>query len=63
MYFVLKQHQEMGRTFENNVRVGGFRTLTGAKNTAKRAAPAFIRNEKREIVGQTVSNALPLFIA
>ena len=59
MFFVLKQVQENGRTYDVNVRVGGVRTVKGAKNMAKRHAPAIVRDESRRIVGQTVNPAIP----
>lgn len=62
MYFVLKQHQEMGRTFDVNVRMGGFRTVKGAFNACKRNAPALVKDETRRIVGQSVCPATPLYI-
>lgn len=62
MYFVCKQHQEFSRTYENNVRLGGFKTVKGAMNAAVRHAPAIVRTDKREIVGQTIDGALPFFI-
>lgn len=62
MFFVCKQHQEYGRTYENNVRMGGFKTVKGAMNAARKHAPAIVRTDGREIVGQSVSGALPFFI-
>jgi hypothetical protein len=64
MYFVLKQVREpmFAETFERNVRLGGFRTPQGARNAAKKFAPAIIRNEMRITLGQTVSPSLPLFV-
>jgi len=62
MYFVCHQHTEHGRTYENNVRMGGFRTVKGAMNAAVRHQPTIVRTDKREIVGQTIDGALPFFI-
>jgi len=62
VYFVCKQHQEHGRTYENNVRMGGFKTVKGAMNAAVKHQPALVRNESRAIVGQTIDGALPFFI-
>lgn len=59
MYFVLKQHQEYGRTFDVNVRMGGFRTLKAAKSSAKKHAPALVKDEGRSVVAQTVSSVAP----
>ena len=58
MYFVLKQHQEYGRTFDVNVRMGGFRTKKAALGVAKRQAPAIVKDEARNLVAQTVSPIL-----
>lgn len=62
MYFVLKQHQELGRTFDNNVRMGGFRQQASAFKAAVRNAPAIVRDDSRNIVAQTVSADLPKYI-
>lgn len=62
MYFVCKQHQEHGRTYENNVRMGGFKHVKSAQAAAVHHAPAIVRTDKREIVGQTIDGALPFFI-
>lgn len=59
MYFVLKQHQEYGRTFDVNVRMGGFRTRKAALGSAKRNAPAVVKDETRTIVAQTISAHAP----
>jgi hypothetical protein len=55
MYFVLKQHRELGRTFDVNVRIGGFRTIKGALNACKKHAPALVKDETRRIVAQSIS--------
>lgn len=62
MYFVLKQHREMGHTFDNNVRMGGFRTKSGALNACKKHAPAIVRDETCKIVAQSVKQTLPQYI-
>lgn len=62
MFFVLHQHREYGRTFENNVRMGGYLKEETAKRAAVRHAPAIVRNEHRVLVGQTVSSAAPNYI-
>ena len=50
MYFVLHQYQENGKTYENNTRLGGFRTLKGARNAARKHAPALVRDHTRRII-------------
>jgi len=62
MYFVLKQHIEQGRTYDNNVRMGGFRTKDGAWNACKKYAPAIVKDERRQVVAQSVSRELPQYI-
>lgn len=62
MYFVLKQHQELGRTFDNNVRMGGYLREENAMRAAVRNAPAIVRDDSRNIVAQTVSADLPKYI-
>jgi hypothetical protein len=62
MFFVLKQHREHGRTFENNIRIGGYKHQQSAEKNAVRHAPALVRNEHREIVAQSVSPNAPNYI-
>ena len=50
LYFVLHQHREMGKTYDNNVRMGGFRTLKGALNAAKKHAPSLVLNDSRKYI-------------
>jgi hypothetical protein len=55
MYFVLKQVQENGRTYDNNVRMGGFRTYKGAQNACKKHAPALIKDEARRVIAASLN--------
>ena len=61
LYFVLKQHRENGHTYDNNVRIGGFRTFKGAMNAANKYAPALIVNESRKILAQSVMGEYPFY--
>ncbi len=57
MYFVLKQHQEYGRTYDNNVRIGGYQTIEQARATAIRISrgnarsPCLVKDHARNIIG------------
>jgi hypothetical protein len=58
MYFVLKQVQENGRTYDYNVRVGGFlseKTAIGSaiRHSANHDSPgwAIVKDHTRTIVG------------
>jgi hypothetical protein len=62
MFFVLHQHQEYGRTFENNIRMGGYKHQASAFDACKKAAPAIVRNEHREVVAQSVSPFAPNYL-
>lgn len=63
MYFVAKQHQEFGRTFDVNVRMGGFKTKTGAWNAARKHGMCLVKDEHRHVVGQTITPDAPNYIA
>lgn len=54
MFFVLAQHREHGRTFENNVRIGGYKNRPTAEARALRDdRPMIVRDHSRNIVMMT----------
>jgi hypothetical protein len=63
MFFVLHQHREHGRTFENNVRMGGYKHLDTAVSAAVKHKPALVRDEHRHVIAQSVSPAVPGYVA
>lgn len=62
MYFVLAQQPFYGKTIERNVRMGGFKTTEAAQRAAVNNAPAFMYDEHRRLIGQTVDPNLPKHI-
>lgn len=60
--FVVTVRRALGRTFERNVRIGGFRTEEGWKHAAVKHAPCLVKDEHRNIVGQTVCKSLPNYL-
>lgn len=54
MFFVLAQTREDNRTYERNVRMGGFKHLKSAEAAALRhESPCVIRNHARNTVMMT----------
>lgn len=62
MYFVAKQHVENGHTYNVNVRIGGFRTLEGAQNAARRHGMCLIMDEHHNLVAQNVMTEGPKYV-
>jgi hypothetical protein len=63
MLFVCKiEETGINRSIEHNVRMGGYRSIKSAQGAAKKNKPAIVRDEHRNIVAQTISSSLPLYL-
>lgn len=62
MFFVARQLVVDGRTYDHNVRLGGYKHVKSAHAAAVREAPALVRDHARNIVAQTVSPDAPNYI-
>lgn len=63
MFFVtenIKVSQDKWR--ETSIKKGGYGSITSAIRAAQRKTNCFIRDDKRNIVGQTINPGLPLYV-